>query len=96
MNVTVKLKSSPHSFLSFPSMISILSRVVSMNLALQGERLIKNTDIILKPDVQTVGVLDFSRTMECIECGYIYTKKRIEDIKRALEAASPTVFRAPV
>jgi NTE family protein len=79
---------------SFPSMISVLSRVVSMNLALQGKQVIKNADIILKPNVETVVVLDFSRMMECIECGYIYTKKRISEIKKALESASTTVFRA--
>jgi NTE family protein len=80
----------------FPSMFSILSRVISMNLALQGERLTQNADIVLKPDVETVGVLDFSRTMECVECGYMYTKKRIKDIKNALETASTSVSRAPI
>jgi NTE family protein len=69
---------------SFDSLVSILARVVSINLAIQAKYITRQADIVLHPEVGSVGLLDFSKLTTCIEVGYEYTRKRIKEIKGAL------------
>jgi NTE family protein len=69
---------------SFDSLFSILARVVSISLAIQAKYTTRQADIVLHPEVGSVGLLDFSKLTTCIEVGYEYTRKRIKEIKGAL------------
>jgi NTE family protein len=69
---------------SIDSLFSILSRVVSINLAIQAKYITRQADIVLHPEVGSVGLLDFSKLTTCIEAGYEYTQKRMREIKGAL------------
>ncbi|GAX88876.1 patatin-like phospholipase family protein [Effusibacillus lacus] len=68
----------------FPSIMSVLSRVISMNLAIQARSIARHADIVLHPDVGTVGVLEFPKLHACIEYGYEHTRSRIKEIKETL------------
>ncbi|MFC4768271.1 patatin-like phospholipase family protein [Effusibacillus consociatus] len=69
---------------SFDSVTSILTRVVSINLAMQAKQMTRKADILLRPEVGSVGILDFSKLDKCIQCGYEYTRSRMNEIKEAL------------
>ncbi|WCK54877.1 patatin-like phospholipase family protein [Aneurinibacillus sp. Ricciae_BoGa-3] len=69
---------------SFDSLLSIVSRAVSMNLASQAKQLMTKADIILQPEASAIGILDFSKITDCVTSGYEYTRRRINEIKDAL------------
>lgn len=78
--VAVKPSESP-----FTSFSSILTRSMSVGLCRLSKHDSEFADIVLHPDVGTVGVMDFSSVSLCMEKGYEYTRKRMKDIKLALE-----------
>ncbi|MDN4592683.1 patatin-like phospholipase family protein [Polycladomyces subterraneus] len=69
---------------SFDSLFSILARVVSINLAIQAKYTTRQADIVLHPEVSSIGLLDFSKLTTCMEAGYDYTRKRMKEIKAVL------------
>jgi NTE family protein len=83
--IAIDLVSADPVQTSFDSLGSILSRVVSVNLAVQAKQLTSHADIVLQPDARAIGVLDFSKVTDCMESGYEYTRKRINLIKDVLE-----------
>jgi NTE family protein len=81
--IAVDLVSAPTKT-SLPSLRSILARVVTVNLVSQARQRLSQADVILRPDVGAVAALDFTQTHRCIECGYEYTKRRMDTILRGL------------
>lgn len=70
----------------FDSLRSIIARTVTINLAIKAKHNTMQANIVLKPEVGSVGVFDFSKLGNCVEKkGYEYTRGRINQIKEALE-----------
>ena len=44
----------------------------------------KDTDILIQPEVGTVGMMDFSQKKKCMLAGIKATKKKINEIKKAI------------
>lgn len=91
--IAVDLVFADPAHTSFDSLKSILTRVVSINLAVKAKKSTETADIVLRPEVGSVDVLDFSKLTACIECGYEHTRKRINEIKELL--AMPETTTAP-
>jgi NTE family protein len=70
----------------FDSIFSVLTRVVSIGLATQMKNSAKGADIVLRPEVSSVGLLDFSQLSVCIEAGYQHARQRMDEIKEVLFA----------
>lgn len=70
---------------SFNSIKSIVSRTVTINLAVKAKYSTYEADFVLQPEVGSVGVLDFSKLVHCVQSGYEYTRNHIKQIKNALE-----------
>lgn len=68
----------------FTSVRKVLERVLSMNLARLSKENTRDADLVLRPEVSMVGVLDFTSGPQCMEFGYEYAQKRIPDVKRLL------------
>ncbi|WP_018132155.1 patatin-like phospholipase family protein [Effusibacillus pohliae] len=73
----------------FDSLQSILTRVIHINLAARSASATRQADIVLRPDVRSIGLFDFSKLFHCMECGYEHTRQRIEEIKKALDTPDP-------
>jgi len=82
--IAIDLVSADPVDVPFDSCLSILSRVVSINLATQSKELSRVADLVLQPEARRVGVFDFSKANYCIETGYECTEKRIEEILQLL------------
>lgn len=81
----------------FESMFAMLSRIVSIYLALQAKYLGAEADVLLKPDAAgRVNMLDFRQMFACIEYGYEYTKEGLPDIAAALEQDAETESQSRV
>jgi NTE family protein len=70
---------------SFDSIKSILSRTVTINLAMRAKYSTYEADFILQPEVGSVGVLDFSKLIHCFQRGYEHTRSNIKQIKNTIE-----------
>lgn len=70
------------------SLRSIIARVLSINMSVKTLKSTKQADFIIKPDVGSVGVLDFSKLEVCVEKGYESARKQIDAIRNGLEASS--------
>ncbi len=73
----------------FDSLKSIIQRVVSISLANQSALNANAADVILRPQIGAVGVLEFAKMLACMECGYEHARNRINEIKAAIAAAEP-------
>jgi NTE family protein len=77
----VDLQTSP-----FDSMAALLNRIVGIHLTLQAKLFAAEADVLLQPEeAGRIYALDFRQTRACIEYGYEYTRRRMDDIVRALE-----------
>jgi NTE family protein len=81
---------------SFDSISSILMRAISMNLSMQAKEVTRDADILLKPEVVSAGMLDFSNLESGIESGYEYTRYRMSEIKDALALSEAPEAGTPV
>lgn len=68
----------------FDSIFSVLARVVSIGLATQLKNTTKGAEIVLRPEVGSVGLLDFSQLSVSMEAGYQHAKQRMDEIKESL------------
>lgn len=68
---------------------AVLSRVISMTLVEQAKGLTASADVVLCPNVSSISPLDFSQTSCCIDEGYSYARKHMNEIRSAMEDALP-------
>ncbi|MFC4770303.1 patatin-like phospholipase family protein [Effusibacillus consociatus] len=64
--------------------LSIFAHVINLNLRDQMAREHEWADLSLHPHVGYVGALDFHKVQQCVEAGYLYTKQRIDQVKKVL------------
>lgn len=89
--IAVDLSFADSQASSFDSMFAMLSRIVSIYLALQAKFLAAEADVLLKPEAAgRVNALDFGQMYACIDDGYDYTKQRLPDILAAIERSNET------
>ncbi|GGE27626.1 patatin [Marinithermofilum abyssi] len=69
----------------FDSMLGVVKRAVSIVLAAQVKQLTGRANVVLRPEVHPENFLDFSKAVTCMEVGYSYTHKRIDEIRRSLQ-----------
>lgn len=84
--VTVDLVSVKPLNIPISSIRTVLERVLSMNLARLAKDNTRDADLVLRPDMSMVGVLDFASASRCMEVGYEFARRRIPDIARLLSA----------
>lgn len=72
------------------SLFSIINRSVNIFLLQQAKSLHKHTDILLNPDVSQISSFAFEQTLKCVEIGYEYTRKRMDEILAVLEHTTHT------
>lgn len=72
----------------FDSLRSIFTRVLSINMSIKIVKSTKQADFIIRPDVGSVGILDFSKLEVCVEKGYESARKQMAAIRNSLEASS--------
>ncbi|MFX3622902.1 MAG: patatin-like phospholipase family protein [Ectobacillus sp.] len=64
---------------------SLLNKTILLNLKLQMKPEQEHADLVLYPNVGSVGAFDFRKANDCIEAGYRETMKRMDEIKKILE-----------
>ena len=69
------------------TVIDIIQRIsiITQSRLIENELKISGADIILKPDVSKVGILEFHKSKEGIKAGYDEAKKMFPEIKEALK-----------
>jgi NTE family protein len=76
-----------------PNIVEILMRVATLGSDARNPVLRRQCDILLKPDVQSVGLLDFRSYDQAIRIGYECAIGKIDRIKRripdAIAASAP-------
>jgi NTE family protein len=65
----------------FDSCFSVLARAVSISLGNQVKHATKEADVILQPETNSIGMFEFSKSQVCVQLGYEYTVKQIDQIK---------------
>ena len=69
------------------TVIDIIQRIsiITQSRLIENEIKIVGADIVVRPDVSDIGILEFHKSSEGIEAGYKATKKMFPEIKKALK-----------
>jgi predicted acylesterase/phospholipase RssA/CRP-like cAMP-binding protein len=70
---------------SVPNVFDILMRSLVLSSIDRMTQVQREIDLLLSPDIQAYGVLDFEKMDEIIETGYRETSARMDEIKVALD-----------
>jgi len=85
IGVDFSLDTFPESPLD--SLLSVVTRSVNIMLLQQSKYLREHADIMLNPDVASIGALDFDKAQRCVEVGYEHTRRRMDAILAAIDGA---------
>ncbi|UOF89048.1 patatin-like phospholipase family protein [Fodinisporobacter ferrooxydans] len=68
----------------FSSLLSILMRTISINLFVQEKQLMRDADLVLRPELHSIGLLDFTKMQTCMEAGYECARQQMKEIKEII------------
>ncbi|MBM7866517.1 hypothetical protein GTO89_09145 [Heliobacterium gestii] len=77
----------------FHSFMSILYRVITINVASQSKRTAQHADLVLRPHVGGIGMFDFNQAEHCMERGYDHAKERLDEIFDILDRVDRACHR---
>lgn len=82
----VSVRPLPHARWTFAA---IASRSVSLGLHRMSQSEAAYSDLVLAPDMGSIGLLDFACASQCMERGYDCARRSMDAIRRLAEAGGP-------
>ena len=81
----VELANEGHTEAKAPNIFSVIMQIINIPIYRVVEYSLSGADVVIEPQVASIGHFDFHRTQECILQGELATQASVLEIKRQLK-----------
>jgi len=81
----VELANEGHTEAKAPNIFSVIMQIINIPIYRVVEYSLSGADVVIEPQVASIGHFDFHRTQECILKGESATQASVLEIKRQLK-----------
>lgn len=79
-NVLLRQKITGRKKYKVPSIVNILMKSIVLSSDSQARRLSESVDLFFRPDVKTIGFIQWEAYLEAVNIGYEYARKALESV----------------